>query len=186
METDRSGLERLSAGECLRLMASVPVGRIIYTRRALPAAEPVNFAVDRGDIVIRTAYSGKLAAAVANAVVAFEADDLDFASRTGWSVTVVGQSGEVTDGGEIARLREIGIESWVPGDRDYFIRIVPGIVTGRGFWPPGDRTAPTASVILKRAPPVCRPLRRAPRRSGHLTRKLPVNPAGPTAREPVS
>ena len=46
------------------LMASVPVGRIIYTRRALPAVEVVNFALDHGDIVIRTDPSGKLAAAV--------------------------------------------------------------------------------------------------------------------------
>ncbi|MGH3404392.1 MAG: hypothetical protein ACRDRJ_18085 [Streptosporangiaceae bacterium] len=35
-------------------MASVPVGRIIFTRRALPAVELVSFALDRGEIVIRT------------------------------------------------------------------------------------------------------------------------------------
>ena len=129
METDQSALEHLPVRECLRLMAWVSVGRIIYTRNALPVAELVNFAMDRGDIVIRAAYSGKLAAA--NAVVAFEADDVDYASHTGWSVTVVGQSQEVTDAGEIARLREIGIGTWAPGERDQFIRITPGIVTGR-------------------------------------------------------
>ena len=59
------------------LMASVPVGRIIYTRRALPAVELVNFALDRGEIVIRTDSSGKLAAATRGAIVAFEADSLD-------------------------------------------------------------------------------------------------------------
>jgi nitroimidazol reductase NimA-like FMN-containing flavoprotein (pyridoxamine 5'-phosphate oxidase superfamily) len=187
METDRSGLERLPAGECLRLMASVPVGRIIYTRHALPAAEPVNFAVDRGDIVIRTGHSGKLAAAIVNAVVAFEADDLDFASRIGWSVTVVGRSEEVTDGGEIARLREIGIESWAPGERDHFIRIVPGIVTGRRLWAAGQTDSTDGERHPgKGVPSVCRPLWRAARRSGRLTRKLPVNPAAPAAREPVS
>ena len=77
MHSDGSALQRLSRDECLTLMASVPVGRIVYTRRALPAVELVNFALDHGDIVIRTDRSGKLAAATRGAVVAFEADQLD-------------------------------------------------------------------------------------------------------------
>ena len=32
----------------------VPLGRIVYTRQALPAVELVNFALDDGDIIIRT------------------------------------------------------------------------------------------------------------------------------------
>jgi hypothetical protein len=43
----------------------------------------------------------------------------------------VGRSQEVADAGEVARLREIGIGTWAPGERDHFIRITPGIVTGR-------------------------------------------------------
>jgi hypothetical protein len=34
MYSDGSALQRLSRDECLTLLASVPVGRIIYTRRA--------------------------------------------------------------------------------------------------------------------------------------------------------
>jgi Pyridoxamine 5'-phosphate oxidase len=64
MEPDRTQLESLSRDKCLRLLKSAAVGRIIYTRQALPAVELVNFAVDGGDIVIRTSRSGKLAAAV--------------------------------------------------------------------------------------------------------------------------
>ena len=44
MYSDGPALKQLSRDECLRLMASVPVGRIIYTRQALPAVELVNFA----------------------------------------------------------------------------------------------------------------------------------------------
>ena len=40
-------LKQLSRDECLTLMASVPVGRVIYTRRALPAVDLVNFALDQ-------------------------------------------------------------------------------------------------------------------------------------------
>ena len=131
MYFDGLTLKQLSRDECLRLMASVPVGRIIYTRQALPAVELVNFAVDDGDIIIKTDHSGKLAAATRGAVVAFEADRLDTERRVGWSVTVVGQSQEVTDPDEIGRLEQIGLSTWAPGDRQHFIRIRPGILNGR-------------------------------------------------------
>ena len=112
-------------------MASVPVGRIIYTRRALPAVELVNFALDEGDIVIRTDGSGKLAAATRGAVVAFEADQVDLADQSGWSVTAIGPSREVTDPGELDRLRTLGLRPWAPGERDHFIRISPVMLNGR-------------------------------------------------------
>ena len=131
MYSDGSALHRLSRDECLTLLASVPVGRIVYTRRALPAVELVNFALDHGDIVIRTDRSGKLAAATRGAVVAFEADQLDLAGQAGWSVTAVGPSSEVTDPGELTRLRTIGLKPWAPGERDHFIRISPVILNGR-------------------------------------------------------
>jgi nitroimidazol reductase NimA-like FMN-containing flavoprotein (pyridoxamine 5'-phosphate oxidase superfamily) len=131
MYSDGSALQRLSRDECLTLMASVPVGRIIYTRRALPAVELVNFALDHGDIVIRTDSSGKLAAAARGAVVAFETDQVDLAGQSGWSVTAIGPSSEVTDPDELARLRTIGLTSWAPGERDHFIRISPVMLSGR-------------------------------------------------------
>lgn len=131
MDSDGAALKQLTREECLRLMASVPMGRIVYTRRALPAVELVNFALDHDDIVIRTDQSGKLAAATREAVVAFEADYLDAAQQAGWSVTAIGPSREVTDPGEIRRLREIGLSSWAPGVREHFIRISPGILNGR-------------------------------------------------------
>ena len=52
----------LMAPECLRLLASAPMGRIAYTRNALPAVEPVRFALDSGHNLVnaaRTASSGQ-------------------------------------------------------------------------------------------------------------------------------
>jgi hypothetical protein len=131
MDLDGAELRRLPRDECLRLMTSVPVGRIVYTRQALPAVELVNFKLDSGDIVFKTDAGGKLGAAVRGAVVAFEADSLDFERHTGWSVTVVGQCLAVTDVAEIERLRGIGISPWAPGEREHFIRIPPTIINGR-------------------------------------------------------
>jgi uncharacterized protein len=131
MDSYSPALEQLSRDECMRLMGSVPVGRIVYTRQALPAVELVNFALCDGDIVIRTSAEGKLAAATRGAVVAFEADSVDLAGHVGWSVTIVGQARAVTDGQETHRLELIALMSWVPGERDHFIRISPAIVNGR-------------------------------------------------------
>jgi uncharacterized protein len=144
MDINGATLEQLSRGECLRLVGQVPLGRIVYTRQALPAVELVNFTLDDGDIVIRTDPSGKLAAATRGAVVAFEADSVDSATHAGWSVTIVGFSRAVTDGEEIRRLERTGPVPWAPGERDYFIRISPTIVNGRRLaaqWRAGDGDA---------------------------------------------
>ena len=131
MDFNGTTLEQLSRGECLRLVRQVPLGRIVYTRQALPAVELVNFTLDDGDIVIRTDAGGKLAAATRGAVVAFEADCVDIATHAGWSVTIVGLSRAVTDDEEIRRLEQTGPAPWAPGERDHFIRISPTIVNGR-------------------------------------------------------
>jgi nitroimidazol reductase NimA-like FMN-containing flavoprotein (pyridoxamine 5'-phosphate oxidase superfamily) len=131
MDFNGTALEQLTREECLRLVGQVPLGRIVYTRQALPAVELVNFALADGDIVIRTDASGKLAAATRGAVVAFEVDSFDTATQAGWSVTVVGYSRAVVDGAEIRRLEQLDLVPWVPGKRDHFIRIAPTIVTGR-------------------------------------------------------
>jgi len=140
MDFDGATLEQLSRDECLRLVGQVPLGRIVYTRQALPAVELVNFALDDRDIVIRTDSSGKLAAATRGAVVAFEADSVDITTHAGWSVTIVGYSRAVTDSADIRHLEQVGIVTWAPGKHDHFIRIYPEIVNGRRLtapWPTG-------------------------------------------------
>jgi nitroimidazol reductase NimA-like FMN-containing flavoprotein (pyridoxamine 5'-phosphate oxidase superfamily) len=144
MKSNGTTLEHLSRGECLRLLGQVTLGRIVYTRQALPAVELVNFALHDGDIVIRTDSSGKLAAATRGAVVAFEADSVDAVTHAGWSVTVVGYSEAVVDDTETRRLEQVDLVPWAPGRRDHFIRIAPTIVTGRRLadWrPTGDADA---------------------------------------------
>ena len=111
-------------------MASVSIGRIIYTRQALPAVDLVNFALDHGDIVIKTDGDGKLATATRHAVVAFETDCLDD-QQAGWSVAAIGRSREVTDPEDISRLQKIDLSSWTFGTREHFIRVSPELLNGR-------------------------------------------------------
>src|SRR6202046_1034828 len=112
MDTDSLALENMSPDECRRLMGSVAVGRIVYTRQALPAVELVNFALVDGDIVIRTSAGGELAAATRGAVVAFEADTVELDGHAGWSVAIVGQARAVSDGEEIRGLERVALTSW--------------------------------------------------------------------------
>lgn len=121
----------------MRLLGSVPVGRIVYTRQALPAVEVVNFALaDNGDIVMKADGRGGLAAAIGGVVVAFEADSADPAAHTSWSVTAVGYARVVTDPEEIGRLERLPLVPWALGNHDHFLLVSPAIVSGlrRGTW----------------------------------------------------
>ncbi|WP_030176498.1 pyridoxamine 5'-phosphate oxidase family protein [Spirillospora albida] len=122
----------LGGAECLELLRTAAVGRVVYTDQALPAIQPVNYAMD-GDraLVIRTAPGSKLNAALRGAIVAFEIDEIDPATRAGWSVTVVGPARAVTQEAEIDRLMRLLPGPWAPGRRDAFIRIGCRQVTGR-------------------------------------------------------
>ena len=127
---DAAGLEILDRAECLALLRTVPLGRIVFTDQALPAVLPVNFSVWDGSLLIRTGAGGKLAAATRNAVVAFEGDDIDPDTGKGWSVVVVGRSSVVEHPAEMAEAGHLAPRSWV-GGREHLIRIVIGTISGR-------------------------------------------------------
>ncbi|MEU1269820.1 pyridoxamine 5'-phosphate oxidase family protein [Streptomyces sp. NPDC005799] len=126
------GFRELERPECLRLLAKVPVGRIVHTRQALPAVLPVNFTLDGdGAVLLRTSAASELARAVDGVVVAFEVDEVDAATHSGWSVVVTGPAMVVTDPAEHERLIRTGPRSWVPSPQEVFVRIEPELVTGR-------------------------------------------------------
>jgi nitroimidazol reductase NimA-like FMN-containing flavoprotein (pyridoxamine 5'-phosphate oxidase superfamily) len=130
--TDR-GVEKLEPAECLRLLASVRVGRLGVTIDALPAVLPVNFGLSNGAVVFRTVPGTKLDAATAGAVVAFEADAPGSPEHPGdWSVLVRGVARELTEHTELAKARALQLESWAwDGAADRFVRIEPTVLTGR-------------------------------------------------------
>ena len=121
------GLLILDERECRRLLATVTIGRVGVTIGALPAIFPVNYRFVGGDIYFRTGEGTKLRAAVDNAVVAFEVDNVDPTDRTGWSVQVIGIAERVSDDD----LCGDTIEPWAPGSRQHLVRIRAEILTGR-------------------------------------------------------
>jgi nitroimidazol reductase NimA-like FMN-containing flavoprotein (pyridoxamine 5'-phosphate oxidase superfamily) len=136
MDVTARALVPLSRARCVELLGSRPVGRVVFTRRALPEVLPVNYTLHDA-VLFRVAAGSAVAAACRDSVVAFNVDDIDPDGRVGWSVTVVGHSSEVTDPVERARLVALGLTSWLGDSRDTFIRIALDEVTGREIVPAG-------------------------------------------------
>lgn len=121
----------LGRAGCLALLCTVGIGRVIYTDSALPAAQPVTFLLDDEEVVFRTWGGGKLAAATRNTVVGFQADELDTATRTGWTVLGVGEAYEVINRHRLAALQARLPLPWVPAHTDHTIAIPLQRLTGR-------------------------------------------------------
>ncbi|MCX5040325.1 pyridoxamine 5'-phosphate oxidase family protein [Streptomyces coelicoflavus] len=126
------GFRELSRQECLRRLSEADVGRVVFTRAALPAVLPVNFLLEPdGAVLLRTSASSEMVRAVDGAVVAFEGDAFDAAAHAGWSVVVTGLASVVTDATDHDRLTRSGPRSWVARPDEVFVRIEPELVTGR-------------------------------------------------------
>ena len=110
---DHAGLEVVPYDECLRLLGTVPVGRVSFLSDGEIVVLPVNYVMDGQDPVFCTARGSKLSAAEGQAVVAFEADEYDQRTKSGWSVLV-------------------NLRCWATtADRPFWIRIRPSSVSGR-------------------------------------------------------
>jgi nitroimidazol reductase NimA-like FMN-containing flavoprotein (pyridoxamine 5'-phosphate oxidase superfamily) len=117
---------------CLRLLRSVPLGRVVFYGEGEMVVLPVNHAMDGQHVIFRTARGSKLSAAAEQSLVSFEADDYDPETHAGWSVLVTGRAELVYDGEEIQRLRRLGLESWTAAaEHPFWVRILPTSVTGR-------------------------------------------------------
>ncbi|MFD8002774.1 pyridoxamine 5'-phosphate oxidase family protein [Streptomyces mirabilis] len=121
----------LARDEALKLLAEAPLGRVVFSHQALPAIRPVNHLVEaNGDVVIRTHTGAALLGRVAmSEVVAYEADDLDPRTRTGWSVVVTGPASPVSDPTDLARYLTV-LTPWVDTEMEHVVRIKADIVTG--------------------------------------------------------
>ena len=124
-------LHTLDRAECLRLLGQGVIGRVVYTAGAMPAAQPVNYAMDGDEIIFRTEGGTKMELAVTNAVVAFEIDEIDVATRAGWSVLAVGEAYQVTNPDRLGVLQQRLAPPWAAGRSVYTIAIPTTRLTGR-------------------------------------------------------
>ncbi len=139
-------LEKLDEAECLRLIASGGIGRLVYAGRYDLTVLPVNYKFHDGAILFRTEHDSAtdedLRTGISHAEyrVAFEVDQFDVEAREGWSVLLQGPAHHLVAEEERSAAQAVGVEPWAGGPRDHFISITPARVTGRRI-----RRVPTAA-----------------------------------------
>ncbi|HEX6360832.1 pyridoxamine 5'-phosphate oxidase family protein [Actinophytocola sp.] len=128
-ETQPRRLGPEERAEALRLLGSVPYGRIVFTERALPAISPVSHIVDRGDVIVRVYAESAVLRAIGQ-IVAYEADHVDENATVDWSVVVIGVAEKEERAEEIARYDPLLTPALAPGTT-HLIRIRPEVVTAQ-------------------------------------------------------
>lgn len=131
------GLVELGRSECERLLASREVGRLAVVVEGSPHVVPVNYATPGGGVVVFRTAPGTVLTEASLRQVAFEVDDVDPATRSGWSVEVRGFGRDISDAldADAAELRQLPLVTWAPGDRQQWFKVVPSTVTGRRLVP---------------------------------------------------
>jgi nitroimidazol reductase NimA-like FMN-containing flavoprotein (pyridoxamine 5'-phosphate oxidase superfamily) len=133
MRTDRLGIEVLEAHTCWELLRSSDVGRLAVAIGDHPDIFPVNFVVDHGTVVFRTAEGTKLAAAVLGRAVAFEVDGYDAEAGDAWSVVMKGRAVEIERMQDVFDALDLPLFPWHASPKHRFVRIEPDDVSGRHF-----------------------------------------------------
>jgi uncharacterized protein len=128
-----TGLEVLSAGDCLALLAGTHIGRVGFVVNGVSHVLPVNYQVDRDASVVFRTTSGSSLTAIDGEPVTFEVDGFDARTRLGWSVCIHGYGREISGADDPAarRLLQLAVVTWAPRRRDRWFAIVPDVITGR-------------------------------------------------------
>ena len=134
MDTDsRTGVVVLAPDACWALLRSTDVGRLGVAVAGEPDIFPVNFVVDHGTIVFRTAPGTKLASVVIGHAVAFEVDGYEPDPGEAWSVVLKGRGEHITRSRALIDTTGLPLFPWQAGEKHRFVRIVPTDVSGRRF-----------------------------------------------------
>jgi uncharacterized protein len=120
-------LTELQEQECWELLRTKTVGRVGWQGNDGLTIVPVNYVVADKAVILRTAPYTELGREGTVQEVAFEVDDVDPLTRSGWSVLVRGRRRLDPEAyGESARP-----EVWVAGSRWLVLRIEARTISGR-------------------------------------------------------
>lgn len=118
-----SYFSRLDADECWALLAEAEVGRIAWVAQDGISVVPVNFRVVDRSVIFHTSHDSFLAGLLERTDVAFQVDEIDPETATGWSVLVRGYSGPADE--TVASI------SWLEGGQSVGLAITAATVAGR-------------------------------------------------------
>lgn len=127
-----SHVREMSLEECGNLLGSGRVGRIAFTDPDGPVVLPVNYMMVEDCVVVATSAYSSLARNAASAPVAFEVDDIDEFTESGWSVLVRGKT-SVIERHELADVEPP--QPWAEGNRSLILKISTAEISGRRLIP---------------------------------------------------
>ncbi len=122
---DTGHFTRLSGDECRHLVRGHSVGRVCWLSGEVLQALPVTYAVSNDRICFRVDPDSVLGELSSPVRVAFEVDDIDLPTATGWSVLVHGEASAIEPEG-------IHLPApWAPGPRSQVVAISSLAYSGR-------------------------------------------------------
>ncbi len=114
-----------------RLLEGTKHGRLVVSVAGEPDIFPVNYVTSARKLYLRTAPGNKLAQLTINSAVLFETDGI--LSEEAWSVVLRGKARVISNSAELAAVEELGLKTWVPTLKDFYVEIEPTSVSGRHF-----------------------------------------------------
>ncbi len=131
MGADTEPVTALTDQQSWDLLCGVRLGRLVTVLGGQAEIFPVNFVVQRGTILFRSAEGTKLFGTVMNERVLFEADDHNVAE--GWSVIVRGNAEVLYSSEDIDEAERAGLYPWTATLKLRYVRITPTEISGRRF-----------------------------------------------------
>lgn len=122
-------LAALTPYDCWALLKDVQVGRVAWSRPQGPAVVPVNLTLLDGALWLRTSPGSELVREALDRPVSIEVDEVDVATRSGWSVLVLGTA-EVVMGEDVPEHLHV-LDVWPSGPHVAYVRVSPTQLTGR-------------------------------------------------------
>ncbi|MCC9144682.1 MULTISPECIES: pyridoxamine 5'-phosphate oxidase family protein [unclassified Arthrobacter] len=133
LTSDESTPDHLTSSQCWNYIRQARFARLAVVVDGHPEIFPINFAVDHGTVVFRTAAGTKLAGALSGSPVAFEIDGYDDTLSSAWSVVLKGGATLLEDYAEVMDSEELPLFPWQSGTKNAFVRIEPEVTAGRRF-----------------------------------------------------
>lgn len=129
-----AAMEELAASECWAQLRATPVGRLAVRGDGDDVEIfPVNYVVDHGSIVFRTAAGTKLDRIVETEQVTFEADGSDLDDGVAWSVVAKGACTVIHGHRDVVESFDLDVFPWHRGGKPTFVRLEPHQLSGRRF-----------------------------------------------------
>ncbi len=135
----------LDAETCLDLLRSEEVGRVVVCIAGELEIFPINYALDAGTVVFRSAEGTKLSAVFVSGSVAFEADGYDADTGDAWSVVLKGTAEEIPMYDAVDD-EAFWLFPWSGTVKSRFVRLIPAQISGRRFHVVRTRPSPDRPI----------------------------------------